>query len=81
MDQRKKGFKPSPFRKGEKSHTDKKYSKQGANTSSGVKGINTSNGGSNTTTKEVKCWGCNGPHIYRNCHHNPNRNMAPINML
>ena len=31
--------------------------------------------------KEVKCWGCNGPHLYRNCPHNPNRKMAPINML
>ena len=81
IDQRKNGFKPSPFRKGTRSHTDNNYSKQGPNASNGVKDTSTSNGGWNNTAKEVKCWGYNGPdHIYRNCPHNPNRKMAPINM-
>ena len=31
--------------------------------------------------KEVKCWGCNGPHMYRNYPHNPNKKMDPISTL
>ena len=81
MDQRKKGLKPSPFRKGSKSHIDNNYNKQGTYISIGVKGSNTSNGVGNNTLKEVKCQGCNGKHLYRNCPHNPNRKMPPMNML
>ena len=49
--------------------------------SSGIRDTGTSNGGWNNIVKEVKCWGCNGPHLYRNCSHNPNKKMAPINMV
>ena len=66
IDQHKNGFKPSPFRKGTRSHTDNNYSKQDPNASNGAKDTSTSNGGWNNTAKEVKCWGCNGSHLYRN---------------
>ena len=44
-DQRKKGFKPSPFRKGTRSHTDKNYNRPSSTNSNELKGIRTSNGG------------------------------------
>ena len=37
LDQCKKGFKLSPFKKGTQSHMDNNYSKQGANVGSGVR--------------------------------------------
>ena len=46
-----------------------------------MKGTGTSIGGWNNNMKEIKCWGCNGPHLYKNCPHNPNKKMAPISML
>ena len=55
MDQRKKGFKPSPFRKGTTIHTDNNYSRQGSTNKNGVNGIVTSIGGWNNNSKEVKC--------------------------
>ena len=81
MYQHKKIFKPSPFWKGEKIHIDNNYNKPSTTISSGIKGTSTSNSGWNNAAKEVKCWGCNGPHLYINCPHNPNRIMAPINMF
>ena len=81
MDQRRKGYKPSPFRKGTRSHTDNNYNKSGSIINNGTKGTGTSNSGWNNNSKEIKCWGCNGPHLYRNFHHNPNRKMALVNML
>ena len=30
---------------------------------------------------EIKCWGFNGPHLFRNSTHNPNRKMSLVNML
>ena len=53
----------------------------GSTIDSGIKGISTTNSGWNNAAKEVKCWGCNGPHLYRNFPHNPNKKMAPINMV
>ena len=44
MDQRKKGFKPSPFRKGTRNHTNNNYSRKVSTNSNEVKGIKTSNG-------------------------------------
>ena len=81
MDQLKKGFKPSPFRKGEKSNTDNNYNKIGTTISSGIKCTGTSTSGWNNIDKEVKCWGCNRPQLYQICPHNPNKKMAPINMV
>ena len=81
MDQRKKGFKPWPFRKEEKSHTDKNYKQPSVVNINGVKSTRTSSGGWNNDSKDVKCWGCNGPHVYINFPHNPRRKMAPISML
>ena len=63
LDQCKKGFKPSPFQKRARSHTEKNYNKPISANSNGVKGIRTSNGGWNNNSKHVKCWGCNGPHL------------------
>ena len=54
MDQRKKGFKPSPFRKGTKGNTDNNYRKQATSVNNELKGTGTSNGGWNNTSKEVK---------------------------
>ena len=55
INQRKKWFRTSPFRKGTKSHTGNNYSKQGVNVNIETKGIGRSNGGWNNTAKEVKC--------------------------
>ena len=46
-----------------------------------MKGIGTSNSGWNSKSKEIKCWGCNGSHFFRNFPHNPNMKMAPVIML
>ena len=81
MDQRRKGFKTSPFRKWTRSHIDNNYNRQGSTNNNGVKGIETSSGGWNNNSKEIKYWGCNGSHLYMNCPHNPNRKMAPIRVL
>ena len=81
MDQGKKGFKPSPFRKGTRSHTDNNYNRPSSTNSNEVKGIRTSSGGWNNNSKKIKCWGCNGSHLYRNCSQNPNIKMAPTRML
>ena len=62
-------------------YTDNNYNRLGANPNNGTNGAKTFNSGGNNNSKEIKCWGCNGPHIYRNYHHNPNRKMAPVNML
>ena len=48
IDQRRKGFKPSPFGNGTRGHTDKNYNKRGSTNSNGVKSIETSNGGWNS---------------------------------
>ena len=77
MDQHKKEFKPYTFRIGTKSHTNNNYNKPGTTTRSGIKGTRTSNSGWNNTMKEVKCWGCNRHHIYRNCPHNPTKQWLP----
>ena len=44
IDQRRKGFKPSPFGKGTRGHTDKNYNRWGSTNSNGVKSIETSSG-------------------------------------
>ena len=81
MDQCRKGYKPSPFRKGTRSHTDNNYNKSGSIINNGTKGTGTSNSGWNNNKKEIKCLGCNGSHLYKNCPHNPNRKMDPVKML
>ena len=81
MDQCRKGFKPYPFRKGTRSHPDNNYNRKGSTNINGVKGIGNSSGGWNNNSKEIKCWGCNRSHLYRNFPCNPNRKMAPISML
>ena len=48
IDQRKKGFKPTPFGKGTRGHTDKNYNKRGSTNRNGVKSIETSTGGWNS---------------------------------
>ena len=53
----------------------------GSTNSNGMKGIKNSNRGWTNNSKEIKCWGCNGPHLYINCPHNPTKKMAPVNML
>ena len=81
MDQPRKGYKPSPFRKGTRIHMDNNYNRPGSIVNNGTKGTRTLNSGWNNNMKEIKYWGCNGLHLYRNCPHNPNRKMAPLNML
>ena len=53
----------------------------GSINNNGMKGIGTSNSGWNRNSKEIKCWGCNGSHFFRNFPHNPNIKMALVNML
>ena len=48
IDQHRKGFKPTPFGKGIRGHTDKNYNKRGSTNSNGVKSIETSAGGWNS---------------------------------
>ena len=81
LDQCKKGFKPSPFKKGTRGHTDNNYNRPSSTNRNGVKSIRTSSGGWNNRSKDVKCCGCNGPHLYKNFPHNTKKNMAPISML
>ena len=48
IDQRRKGFKPSPFGKGTRGHTNNNYNRRYSTNSNGVKSIETSNGGWNS---------------------------------
>ena len=48
IDQHRKGFKPTPFGKGTRGHTDKNYNRRGSTNSNGVKSIKTSTGGWNS---------------------------------
>ena len=48
INQRRKGFKPSPFGKGTRGHTDKNYNRRGSTNSNGVKSIKNSSGGCNS---------------------------------
>ena len=48
IDQRRKGFKPSPYGKGTRGHTNKNYNKRGSTNSNGVKSIENSSGGWNS---------------------------------
>ena len=75
------GFKPSLFRKGTRSHTNNNYNRQGSTNNNGVKGFRTSSGGWNNSSKEIKCWGCNRSHFYRNFPHSPNKKISSIKML
>ena len=47
LNQRKKGFKPSPFRIGTRRNTDNNYNMPSSTNSNGIKGIETSSGGWN----------------------------------
>ena len=80
-DQRKKGFNPSPFRKETRRYTDNNYNRPSSTNNNGVNGIGSSSGGWNNNSREIKCWGCNGPHLYINFPHNPNKKMTPTSML
>ena len=73
MDQDRKGFKPSPFRKGTISYTNNNYNKSVSTINNGTKGTGTLNSGWNNNSKKIKCWGCNGHHLYRKFPHNPKR--------
>ena len=48
IDQRRKGFKPTPFGKGTRGHTDKNYNMRGSTNNNGVKSIKNSSGGWNS---------------------------------
>lgn len=68
IDQRKKGFKPPPFQKKERSfqrnHLAKGSSEQNTPSQSGMRGIGFIKSKSCETTREpMKCRGCGGPHL------------------
>ena len=56
-------IKPYPFRKGTRSYSDNNYNRPSSTTNNGTKGTRTFNSGGKNNSKEIKCWGCNGPHL------------------
>ena len=64
-----------------RSYSDNYYNRSGSNINNGIKGARTFSRGGNNNTKEIKCWGCNGFHLYKKCSHNPKRKISPFNML
>ena len=63
------------------SYLDDNYKSSSSNLSNIVKHVETFSSAGNNSAKEVKCWGCDGPHLYRNSPHNPNRKMNALNIL
>ena len=55
LDQCKKGFKTSPFKKGTRSHTDNNYNRPSSTNINDVKSIENSSGWWNNISKDVKC--------------------------
>ena len=76
-----KDLNPHILGKGQELNTNNNYSIPSSMNRNEVKGIRTSSGGWNNNSKKIKFRGCDGPHLYKNFPHNPNRNMAPISML
>ena len=76
-----KDLNPHILGKGQELNTNNNYSIPSSMNSNEINGIRTSSGGWNNNSKEIKFRGCDGPHLYKNFPHNPNRNMAPISML
>ena len=84
FEDKKKWFKPSPILKASRSFWGNNYNRinnqHNIPMQSGTKNTRFVNNKPSKCVREpLKCWGFNGPHIYKNCPYNNNRKSETIN--
>ena len=82
MNQRKKGYQPSPYQNATKRFPRKYFHSNNPNMQGGGKPVNMGTKKFGDSSREpLKCWECGEPHIRRNCPHLNTENITAVHNL